>query len=99
MALFAVVYRYVDNPELLAEHRPVHREYIGSLVGEGGLVASGPMTDGSQASALLIFSAQSATEVSALLDRDPFWIEGLITHREINDWNVVLGSVGHDGDG
>jgi hypothetical protein len=99
MALFAVVYRYVDNPELVATHRPVHREYLGSLLGEGGLVASGPMTDGDQASALLVFRAQSADSVASALDLDPFWLEGLITHREINEWTMVLGSIGLDGDG
>jgi uncharacterized protein len=96
MALFAVVYRYVDDPELLTEHRPEHRQYLGSLLGERGLVASGPMTDGHQASALLVFQASAPEEIETLLDRDPFWREGLITHREINEWNVVLGSVGRD---
>lgn len=96
MALYAVIYRYIDDPDVLNQHRPEHRQYLGSLVGEGGLVASGPMTDGVQASALLVFRASDSVEVADKLDQDPFWREGLITHREINEWNVVLGSVGDE---
>jgi hypothetical protein len=59
-----------------------------------GLRAAGPTSGGAGATALLIFDAESPDAVEALLDEDPFWIEGLITAREILEWNVVLGSVG-----
>lgn len=97
MAVFAVTYRYVDNPELVNVHRPAHREYLGTLVGEAGLIASGPMTGAAVASALLIFDAESPGDIEALIDKDPFWTEGVITSREILEWTVVLGSVGHHG--
>ncbi len=94
MAVFAVTYRYVEDPDLLDRHRVAHRAYLGSLVGEGGLVASGPMNGGADASALLIFDAESTGAIEAALDADPFWTEGLISSREIREWTVVLGSIG-----
>jgi uncharacterized protein len=98
MAVFAVTYQYVDDAELLATHRPVHREYLRSLLGERGLIAAGPTVGGPSASAFLVFEAESAGDVEALLDHDPFWTEGVITAREVIEWNVVIGSLGA-GDG
>lgn len=96
MAVFAVTYRYVDDPELLNRHRPSHRQYLSSLLGEHGLRAAGPTSGEVGAAALLIFDAESSEGVEALLDADPFWIEGVITAREIREWTVALGSVGTD---
>jgi uncharacterized protein YciI len=42
----------------------------------------------------LIFEADSVEDVEKLLDADPFSLEGIVTGREIYEWNVVLGSVG-----
>jgi uncharacterized protein YciI len=41
--------------------------------------------------ALLIFSAESATELAALLDNDPFDVAGFIGSRSIQQWNPVFG--------
>ena len=94
MAVFAVTYHYVDDPELLTAHRPAHRQYLSSLLGGHGLRAAGPTSGEVGAAALLIFDAESTDRVETLLDADPFWIEGLITAREIREWTVALGSVG-----
>jgi uncharacterized protein len=44
------------------------------------LLVSGPTDDDG---AVLIFRAESATKVSALLDQDPFTVEGVVTARTI----------------
>jgi uncharacterized protein len=95
MSIYAVTYRYVDNPDALTEVRPAHREYLGSLVGaKPGLIVSGRTEGGEGASALLILDANSPDEVAQLLDLDPFWLEGLITSREILEWTIASGSLG-----
>ncbi|MDA0289492.1 MAG: YciI family protein [Actinomycetota bacterium] len=96
MTIYAVTYRYADNPEVIAEHRPVHREYIATLLGEGGLIASGRTDGGETPSALLLFQADSVDAVKTLLDADPFWALGVIEKREIVEWTVSLGSLGLD---
>lgn len=99
MTLYAVTYRYVDNPELIAEHRPVHREYIATLLGDGGLIASGRTEGGDTPSALLIFEAHSVADVERVLDLDPFWTLGLIDSREILEWIMSSGSVASSSSG
>ena len=96
MPIYAVTYRYADQPEVIAEHRPVHREYIASLLGEGGLIASGRTEGGETPSALLLFQAESVAEVENVLDPDPFWTLGLIEKREIVEWILSSGSLGLD---
>lgn len=96
MPIYAVTYRYADQPEVIAEHRPAHREYIASLLGEGGLIASGRTEGGETPSALLLFQAESVAEVENVLNPDPFWTLGLIEKREIVEWILSSGSLGLD---
>jgi uncharacterized protein YciI len=94
--IYAVTYRYADQPEVIAEHRPAHREYIASLLGEGGLIASGRTEGGETPGALLLFQAESVAEVEKVLDPDPFWTLGLIEKRDIVEWILTFGSLGVD---
>ena len=96
MTIYAVTYRYADNPEVIAENRPAHRDYIATLLGAGGLIASGRMEGGETPSALLLFEADSVADVEKLLDPDPFWTLGVIQKREIVEWILSSGSLGLD---
>ena len=96
MTIYAVTYRYADKPEVIAEHRPAHREYISSLLGQGGLIASGRTSGGETPGALLLFDADSAEDVEEVLNPDPFWTLGLVDKREILEWTLALGSLGVD---
>lgn len=94
MTVFAVTYHYVEDPEFVTLHRPAHREYLSGLIATRQLLAAGP-TSGAQGSrALLLFEVADAAEVEALIDNDPFWVEGVITEREVRLWRVALGTVG-----
>jgi uncharacterized protein len=94
MATFAVLYRYSTDADALDEHRPAHREYLGSLFLAGHIVVSGPLGEGGRPTALLIMQADSADAVAELLDEDPFRQKDLIVEREIRPWNVVYGAIG-----
>lgn len=94
MAIFAVTYHYVSDEDFINAHRPVHREYLKSLLNGGGLLAAGPTTGRATPSAQLIFEADSAEDVDKLLDADPFVLQGVVTRREVCEWNVALGSLG-----
>jgi len=89
MGVFVVTYGYAASPEQLNEIRPIHREWLATLLEQGTLLASGPMIDNPEA--LLIFSAESAETLSALLDNDPFDVAGFIGSRSIQQWNPVFG--------
>jgi uncharacterized protein YciI len=87
--VFAVSYQYNAPAKQLDEIRPIHRQWLASLLESGQLLASGPMVDNPEA--LLIFIAESATELAALLDNDPFDVAGFIGSRSIQQWNPVFG--------
>jgi uncharacterized protein YciI len=89
MPVFAVTYIYAASQEQLNEIRPIHRQWLGTLLEKGQLLASGPMIDNPEA--LLIFNSESATELASLLDNDPFDIAGFIGSRSIQQWNPVFG--------
>ena len=57
MPVFAVQYSYVDDPELVTEHRPAHRDFLRDLLDQGIVLAAGAYTDG-PAGALLVFRAR-----------------------------------------
>lgn len=89
MPVFAVTYSYSAPADQLNEIRPIHRAWLATLLETGQLLASGPMVD--TPDALLIFQAESSTELAALLDNDPFDIAGFIGTRSILEWNPVFG--------
>ncbi|MUN54995.1 hypothetical protein GMA10_07185 [Kocuria koreensis] len=93
MAHFVVHYSY-GPADQQAAHRGEHREYLGTLLEQGHLLASGPYTDDGAEGALLIFSAETADDVESLLAKDPMVVHGVVTAHEVRAWNPVLGSVG-----
>lgn len=93
MNTYAVEYSYVDEPALLDEHRPTHREFLRALLPDT-LVVAGAYQASKQPGALLVLRAESAAEVARLLDGDPFNVEGLIADRRIRLWNPGIGSIG-----
>jgi uncharacterized protein YciI len=89
MAIYAVTYKYIDDPELINQIRPSHRVWLKELLDQGILLVSGPMVN--RAAALLVFRSGSEEELSALLDRDPLEVAGVIEERIIEEWNTVFG--------
>ncbi|WP_131106101.1 YciI family protein [Ornithinimicrobium sufpigmenti] len=93
MSLFAVHYSYSDDTRARDEHRPAHREFLGSLAREGVVLLSGPYADVDEApdAAMLILRGDSATELVELLREDPFQQQGLVEQVAIREWTPVLG--------
>ena len=89
MPIFAVTYKYLDDPELINQIRPAHRGWLGELLEQDVLLVSGPLVH--RAASLLVFRAETANQLSALLDQDPLEIAGVITERTIEEWNTVFG--------
>jgi uncharacterized protein YciI len=89
MPIFAVTYKYLDDPELINQIRPAHRVWLGELLEQDVLLVSGPLVH--RAASLLVFRAETTDQLSALLDQDPLEIAGVITERTIEEWNTVFG--------
>jgi len=90
MAVFAVEYRYADQPAAVTEHRPAHRAFLQNLLTKGFVLAAGAYID-QPAGALLVLRGDSAEDVATILDDDPFAHLGLITNRQIRPWSAAIG--------
>jgi uncharacterized protein YciI len=84
---FIATYAYSDDLDKRDAFRAPHRTW---LADQTELLVSGPTDDDG---AVLIFRGESAAEVSALLDQDPFTVEGVVTARTIRAWDPVVGSL------
>lgn len=92
MKYFAITYTYADNDSEVVRLRPVHREFLGSLLDDKILVASGPYTDG-YGSALIIIQLPEPASVNdaiEVMNRDPFHTDKAYAARDIREWNPVL---------
>jgi uncharacterized protein YciI len=85
---FAGIIEYTPDKARIAEVRPVHRQYLTSLLERGQLVAAGPFTDDS--GALIIYEAASRDEAEKLLQGDPFHQNGIFVKYQLRPWNPVM---------
>lgn len=76
------------NPDMIAEHRPRHREYLSALKEQGKLAASGPFEDDS--GALIIYEVDSLDEAEHLLAADPFREVGVFQTYTMKPWRQVF---------
>lgn len=89
MAIYAVTYKYIDDPELINQIRPSHRVWLKELLDQDILLVSGPMVN--RAASLLVFRSESVEALSSLIDNDPLEVAGVIEERIIEEWNTVFG--------
>jgi uncharacterized protein YciI len=92
MAWYTVETTYVDDRAKLEDSRPRHRAYLRALVEEGKVGAAGPWADDSAGFA--IYQVADRAELDRLLADDPYTVDGVAKARTVNEWKLVLGSVG-----
>ena len=82
-----------SSQELRSQHRPEHRVFLHALVDQGVLLLAGPFEDEASGS-LLIFEAESAEAVRAMMDSDPYVTQGVFATFEIRPFTPVAGQIG-----
>ena len=87
MARFALLFEYSD-PDLRARVRPAHLDYLGALHENGQVVSAGPFEDGS--GALIVYEAADEAEARALVDADPYAVEGVMEAPLLRGWKVLF---------
>jgi uncharacterized protein YciI len=85
---FAALIEYITDREKIESVRPVHRQYLTSLLAKGQLAAAGPFLD--DWGALIIYEAGTAEEAEALLKGDPFHAGGIFVRWTIRPWKAVM---------
>jgi uncharacterized protein YciI len=90
MALFAVIYGYVDDDEFVARHRPEHRSYLRGLADAGELVVAGPFGGPGTPGGLLVLDVASPERATEIADGDPFYRRGIIADRSVRSWTLSV---------
>lgn len=85
---YAAVIEYSTDKALVDAHRPAHRAYLTSLIEKNQLFASGPTEDGY--GAIIVYEAESAEAVDALMKADPFHAAGVFVRWTVRPWKVVF---------
>lgn len=91
MAIFAALFDFVDDPAGFDAVRAEHRAYLNEGRGSCRVLGAGRWVDEGPHGALIVVSSDSADEVAAFLDDDPFQTAGLVTGRVIREWSIRLG--------
>jgi uncharacterized protein len=92
VALFALIYHYSEDAQLVAEHRPEHRRYLTGLHESGQLLMAGPLGDPGPPRGLLVLDVDTDADVRAIAEADPFTARGVIVDHTIGAWTVSFGS-------
>ena len=98
MPFFIVTMRHPDLAGWRA-HRDAHGEYLDSLVKQGVLRASGPITDDSVRAGGLIMMAPDRDALDSILGRDPFMIAGIVEDLQVHAWDPIFGEFAHESSG
>lgn len=92
MSLFVVTYVHPDEKRW-QEHLENHLRWIHRRLDEGAIVASGPLQDVLDLSAIILLDARDRGHVDELLADDPFVLEGLVTELTIVRWDPRFGAL------
>lgn len=87
MTFAAIIKFSADSATTAPPARPEHRKYLADLRESGKLALSGPFADGG---ALIVYDAEKAEDVEALITSDPFAKAGVFESWEVHPWNVLF---------
>lgn len=90
---YAVHYRYNEDTESRMAVRPEHREFLADLAEKGICLVAGAYAPSERPGGLLIFRAESAEELDALLVNDPYRRDGFVSEVEIVEWAPAVGPI------
>ena len=92
MGYYALLYDTVDDYiTRRASFRQEHLKLAAEARDRGELVMGGAFTDPADM-VLLIFRVENRGVVESFARRDPYVLNGLISHWEVRAWNVVIGN-------
>jgi uncharacterized protein YciI len=84
--MYVVELTYIQPPEVVAEHRPAHREYLDIYYASGHFLVSGPQDP--PVGGLIVAKAESEAELREILAKDPYAVHGVAEYRLIK-FNAV----------
>jgi len=85
---WAAVIEYIQDPDLVQAHRPMHRAYLSSLLEAKKLFCAGPFMD--DFGALIVYDTETKEEAEALIQADPFHAGKIFVRWDLRPWKVVF---------
>lgn len=89
MKFFAMISTDVPNGTAIrAANKELHKAHLDSASGTLAVLQSGPLLDavGAEIGSLIIFRAESASQVDEFANKDPYAHAGLVADRKISEW-------------
>jgi uncharacterized protein YciI len=83
LSYFAAIL-HMEKPELNAQFRDQHLDFLASLDEAGKIFARGPFVDGT--GGMVIYIADSLEEAKELAEKDPYVVQG-VRRLELHEWN------------
>ena len=91
MPLYVVTYEHPDEDGWQRYVMP-HIDWLKERLKDGALLASGPLSEQTVKSALLIMRAADKPSLESIIASDPFAEEGLIENMTIKEWDPIFGA-------
>lgn len=91
MPIYVVTY---DHPDAAGwqRHLMPHIAWLQARLKAGALLASGPLPESADRTALLVLTAPDRPALDALIASDPFAVEGLIADMTVREWDPIFGA-------
>ncbi len=89
MKFFALISTDVPNGTAIRDaNKDRHKSHLDSASGTLAVLQSGPLldADGAAIGSLIIFRAESVSQIQEFADNDPYAKAGLIADRKITEW-------------
>jgi uncharacterized protein YciI len=86
---------YEKIPDYIERQKPwhaAHLEHFEKFAAKGYVVLGGSLEDPVDGSALILCEADSADEIRAFAEDDPYVKHGIVNKWSVRKWDVVVGS-------
>jgi hypothetical protein len=90
MAIFFVRFEHPDEAGWQRWVRP-HVDWLNEQVSKGTIIASGPSVGTTVRQGLLVMRAKDEPALIAVVQTDPFWINGIVENLQITQWDPLFG--------
>jgi uncharacterized protein YciI len=84
--LYVSYVKYVSDPARVERVRAAHQSHAQAIKANGGLIMAGPFADDS--GAMFIYRARSKDEAMALVQKDPYHVEGVFESYALSEWRL-----------
>jgi uncharacterized protein len=85
---YAAIVEFKKDLSKYDETRPIHRDYLIGLMGQGKLFLAGGFTD--KSGGMIIYEAENPAQVEAMIKADPFMTAGVFDTWAIHPYNAFF---------